>query len=53
MKKKLLTVPLEASLKRELDKLRQEGFTINGWVRVALTKALRAHRRERREAKAE
>ena len=41
---KMLTIPVEDSLKRELDQLRKEGFTINGWARVALTKALKAHK---------
>ena len=41
---KLLTIPVEDSLKRELDKLRLEGFTINGFVRAALAKALKAHK---------
>lgn len=41
---KMLTIPVEDSLKRELDKLRLEGYTLNGWVRATLTKALKAHK---------
>ncbi|MBI5315855.1 MAG: hypothetical protein HZB34_07780 [Nitrospirae bacterium] len=50
---KMITVPVEDKTKRELDRLRKEGWSINHFTRLALTKALRAHRRELREAKAE
>lgn len=43
---KMLTVPVEDSLKRELDKLRQEGYTLNGWVRATLAKALKARKQQ-------
>jgi hypothetical protein len=47
---KMITVLVEDKTKRELDKLRKEGWSINHFTRLALTKALRAHRRELREA---
>jgi hypothetical protein len=35
-----IMVPISEDLKRKLDAKRQEGYTINGFVRALLTKAL-------------
>jgi len=38
--KKMIVVPISSDLKQKLDAKRAEGFTINGFVRGALEKAL-------------
>jgi hypothetical protein len=47
MKKKKIVLLLDRDLKARLDQKRAEGFTLNGFIRATLEKALKAPRRRR------
>lgn len=44
MKKKIVLL-LDSDLKRRLDRKRREGFSLNGFIRATLEKALKTPRR--------
>ena len=50
MKRKKIVLLLSTDLKQRLDQKRREGFTLNGFIRATLEKALAKPPRRRRAA---
>jgi hypothetical protein len=47
MKKKKIVLLLDATLKQKLDAKRREGFSLNGFIRATLERALKSPRKRR------